>query len=132
MNTSLRHAGKVALQVLMLAWLGGCAPASSGQHAPAPQPQNVLVQVNNQNWEDVAIYLVRGSTPVRLGTVGSMESRTFAPPPALVVPGAELRLLAETTISRRAHTSQAFSVSAGQRIHWRVETHLPLSSVRVR
>ncbi|MGH7476164.1 MAG: hypothetical protein ACRELD_07735 [Longimicrobiales bacterium] len=88
--------------------------------------------VHNTHWEDVAIYLDRGGTLIKIGTVGSMQTRSFELDPAQVGSGRELRLVVEPRVSRQRHESIVFSVAAGRQIGWTIRPQLRLSSLVIR
>lgn len=119
---------------LALALIGLSATAWASRSAdgvdPGPDAQ-AHVEVTNNNWAHMAIYLVRGTTRARLGTVNSMTTRRFALP-GTVTPDDQIRLAASPIGSRKIYNSPPIMVHRGGAIDWRVENHLALSNYEVR
>jgi len=93
--------------------------------------RTVGVDVDNQYATDVRVYLVRGETPIFLGSVGSFERRTFRLGPEL------LPLLAAVRLRVRAMDGSMFSappmmVDRGHLVLWRLGPRLELSTIAVR
>jgi hypothetical protein len=107
-----------------------CAPASGSSRKPAADP--VTVEVTNQNRRDVAVYVVRGGTSVRLGTVVSGRTSTFSYrglPPGL---SETLHLGAEVIGGDAKFTSAGVRVAPGERVALRIEDLIQSSSISVR
>lgn len=103
------------------------APTSGG-----PQRAPTVVDVRNNHWENVRIYLVQGDVPIKLGVVAAMRSQTFPIPNAYLGSGLALRLGVETVGSRERHASESVNVVPGSRIEWVVEGRMKYSSFIVR
>jgi len=75
--------------------LGGCAHATGGGAAHRAKAidrnfcprSSATVYVTNDNWLDLVIYAVRGSTKYRLGEVTGIQSAVFQVPEALMNSG---------------------------------------------
>jgi hypothetical protein len=80
----------------------------------------VTVQVTNRNWRDLRIYLIRAGTRQRLGMVTSMNTKEFAVPHRLVVPGASMHVLAEVVGSTERVRTEEVRVERGLVIDWLV------------
>src|SRR2546426_12578669 len=72
-----------------------CTLAAVACHRGAVAPINpqaeVAVSVDNQNFLDMNVFLIRGGQRIRLGTVPGLTSRTLMVRPELVGYGTELQ-----------------------------------------
>lgn len=118
--------------------LGACAP-STGRSltsdgptpGPAPRRVNTTVAVENNNWSAMTVYVLRGSSRVRLGMVTSMSSAVFKIPASLLNTGADVRLVADPIGSSQVFVSPNVQVREGERIELSLQNHLAVSSVSV-
>ena len=116
------------LAVLLL--LAACA-ANSGPDGAGTATGNraAEVQVTNNNWSDMVIYVVRGGSRFRLGRVSSLSTAEFKIPGALV--GQDVRLTADPVGLERPFRTEPIRVSPGQRVEFTVQNHLSISHYSV-
>jgi hypothetical protein len=95
-----------------------------------PGQENSVLRVSNNNWADATIYVVNGSTRMRLGSVATFESRRFRLPAGVNSRG-EVQLLVDLLGSRKSYTTPVIQVTPGDMIQFEVQNHLPLSSYMV-
>lgn len=129
------HFARHALAAILLSLpLGACMSSQLGAHKPLdrPTPGGALVTVQNQNVLDVRVYLIRGSTPIPLGSVGTLERRTFVIPSSQLGHSGSLRLMADPLGSTQTFVSDWISAVPGDLVEWRLEPNLKLSRVSVR
>jgi hypothetical protein len=113
--------------------LVGCAGNGKVQDGPAPPAQaDARVEVTNNNWADMRVFVERGGMRVRLGTVTSMRTASFRIPRTMMNQSGNLRLVADPIGSPERHTSQPLTIWPGQRVEFRIENHLAVSSISVR
>jgi hypothetical protein len=112
---------------------GACAPAASGfDNAPGPQGgPAATVEVENNNWADMTVYVLRGGSRVRLGMVTSMGKSVFRIPASLLNTSGDVRLLADPVGSRDTYTTPIIQVNPGERIEFNIENHVAISNVSV-
>ena len=115
----------------------GCAHASRSEAdvllARSATGPMTYVEVTNRNWEDLVVYLVRGSSRFTLGIVPGMSSLTLGIRNGLIGLGSSVRLLAGRRGVSPAFATLPFEAPpTGQRLGWTIEYHLPLSGVVVR
>jgi len=113
---------------------GGCASATGttqSQNADAAS-ERTMIRVNNHNWSDMTVYLVRDGVRMRLGLVSSLETRMFEVPTSHLISTGEVRLVADPIGSSRVVTSPPVLIAPGQRAEWRLENSLALSSFWIR
>jgi len=94
-----------------------CAFAAAACHRGAVAPINpqaeVAVNVDNQNFLDMNVFLVRGGQRIRLGTVPGLTSRILMVRPDLVGYGTELRFELHPIGGRSNPVSETISVRPG-------------------
>jgi hypothetical protein len=125
--------------MLMVAWvLGTLLPACARRADPGegdepeefPANAELAVEIENHNWSDVVIYLVRGTSTERLGMVGSLRTETFVFPFRRLGVG-EARLRAYPIGGPAAFTSENLYVQPGQMVKWTLESDLSRSFLGV-
>ena len=143
MNTSRNPAGgsRHALRaVLMAAALATLAPSSvwalSVPSSPAPDSvatnrRMPTVQVENNNWLDVHVYLVRDGEPMSLGVVTGPGEDRLTLPMSATLPGSDVRILVLTIGGNGVYESPSLQVNPGDVVDLNVENDLALSSVSV-
>lgn len=72
------------------------------------------IAVDNENIQDLTIWVFRSAQRHRLGTIDGFSSRTFRLPPALVGAGAELQFLANPLGDATAPVSHVIFVEPGE------------------
>lgn len=103
-----------ALLVLALA-LGGCT--NRQQRGPLPPgASRTTIRVENQNFLDMNVYVLRGSQRVRLGMVNGVTTRVFTIPENLVFGSTSLRFQADPVGGRRTSVSHEITVRAGDQV----------------
>lgn len=128
MQRYIRSLGAAAAIVIAL---GACAPAIGGAGAGRSDVQRddqVRLVLTNHNWADVAVYLIRGGSRVRLGDVPSMSERVLMVPRAMLGASTNVRLLIDPIGSRHVHVTDPIFVSPGQVIEMAVENNLALTN----
>jgi hypothetical protein len=117
--------------------LGALLPASACAHRGPPgegddsqRNSEIAIEIENHNWSDVVIYLVRGTASERLGSVGSLKNETFVFPFRRLGVG-EVRLRAYPIGGPAAFTSENLFVQPGQWVKWTLEADLSRSFLGV-
>ena len=122
--------GMLATALLAAAACAHRAEPADGDTAPDATNAELSVEIENHNWSDVVIYLVRGTATERLGTVGSLKSETFVFPFRRLGSG-EARLRAYPIGGPAAFTSENLFVQPGQMVKWTLESDLTRSFLGV-
>lgn len=120
----------------LLALLSGCASKSEAperHHGIEASQANaeVALEVENHGWTDVVIYLVRGTATDRIGTVGSLRTKTFVLAYRKLGIGSDVRLRADPIGNLTTFTSENLQVHPGQWIKWTLEDDLTRSFLAV-
>jgi len=110
----------------------GCASAAkkSGGEAAHINDSATMV-VENNNWQDMTVYLVRNGIRQRLGSVPSMGRANFRLGPGLIGGSGEIRLLADPLGSNVKFLSEPILIFAGRQVRFKVENNLSVSSYMV-
>lgn len=101
---------------------GLLAVMATGTSCHKPDPGGVdpalpsFVEVRNQSFYDMNIYLIRTGTRIRLGTVAGNRSAVFEIPRTYVNPGLAVRFQADPVGSSRTPFSQEIGINPGERI----------------
>jgi hypothetical protein len=111
--------------------LGACAPATEQAQLGAPESQTTLV-VENNNWSDMVIYLTRGASRARLGSVTSMGTAKFRISDAMSGGGyGEVRIIADPIGSERTYTSPVINIVPGSQVELTLQNNIQISSFSV-
>lgn len=124
----------IAMAALLLP-LGACSSSHLGAHAllDAPAtPRGISVSVSNENYYDMRVYAVVGTTLYPVGSVRSAETRTFSVPTPIFGGSSEVRLRAVPLGSQDSYTSEWIAAGPGDRVEWKLASILKLSTFQVR
>lgn len=110
------RAGLIALLVLSSACGASHSTPASG---PEPSSDEIAVQIDNQNFNDMEIYVVRNGSRWLLGQAGGL-SRTSLTIKNAVRGDGRVRLLADPIGGNRTITTPMLVVPPGQRILWTI------------
>lgn len=103
-----RRKGLIALMLLLV---GACA---SSQEEPRTAGPETTIQVENQSFNDMTIYVYERSQRVRLGTAPGLSTRTFTIPDRMLFGISALRFEADPVGSSQTTFSDEIGVSQGQ------------------
>ncbi len=110
---------KLGFMALVFLLILSCA--TSGRKAKdSEEQQGASVEVVNDNYLDMTIYLLRGAQRFRLGTVTGHSTRVFSIPAYLVASSPSLRFLANPVGSNQNPISQDISISEGDLVRLRI------------
>ena len=111
--------------------VGGCAPATEQAELGAPESQTTLV-VENNNWSDMVIYVTRGASRTRVGSVASMRTAKFRITDSMAGGGyGEVRIVADAIGSNRTYTSPVINIVPGSQVEVRLQNSIQISSLSV-
>lgn len=115
--------------------LGACMSSQLGAARPLdnpPAPGGALVTVENRHVQSMRVYLVRGATPIPLGSVDTLERRTFAVPTSVLGHSGTLRLMADPLGAADTFVSPTIQAAPGDHVEWSLAPSLRLSTFSVR
>jgi hypothetical protein len=110
------RAGLIALLGLSSACGASRSTPASG---PVPSSDEIPVQIDNQNFNDMTIYVVRNGSRFLLGQARGLSKTTLTIKDAVRGDG-RVRLLADPVGGDRPFTTPALVVPPGQRIFWTI------------
>ena len=107
--------------------------SSTGVVGQEEQATKTAVKVENNGWADVDMYLLRGSSRIRLGMVTSMGSQHFTIPEAYLNGSTDLRLYAHPIggFAENDWVTQPLLISPGQQVALTLQNNLNLSSYSI-
>ncbi len=103
----------------------------STQVEDRPTDRSTMV-VENNNWSDMTVYILRDGIRTRLGSVPSMGRSSFKLTSALVGGTGELRVLADPMGSAQKWMSQPLLIVPGSQVIFRLENNVQLSTYSMR
>jgi hypothetical protein len=132
MNSRATYRCVVTLLTMLFA---ACATAPRSAHdpmtAPAVPADGVRVVVQNQNWEAMTVFLVRAGSPIRLGIVDGLSTRTLRVPASYFGNSGDVELMGQTRISDVRHRLAAVPWASGRSLHLTLGSMPHLSVIRV-
>ena len=117
------------LSVGLIASAGCAGRRASGERSWSRPPTSV--RVSNQNWMDVVVFTVRGSTRIRVGAVNALSEATLSLSAAASLDGS-LQLLLDPIGSERVYVTEAIVVGPGQQVELTIMPALGMSRLAVR
>jgi len=126
---SLRN-GLLAAALVAVGSAGACAPMAQARGPNGIGQEQTALIVENNNWQDMALYLLRSGTKVRIGSVPSFSKARIPLSGALIGAG-EIQLLADPIGSNRRFVTEPINVQPGQQVLFRLENNLAVSSYSV-
>ena len=111
--------------------MSACAPAAEHAALNTPVNSSTSITVRNQNWNDVVVYLLHGSSRVRLGTVNALSTSEFGIPGAYVLGVSDVTLQADPIGSSATFVSEPIQVYPGAHINLHIENAIRMSSYGV-
>ncbi len=125
----LRARAAVAAAILSFAAIG-CRSGSPFQgNGPAPQGA-VTLNVDNQNFNDMELWVVSQGLATRLGVVGGLSKDAFMLGPSFF-PSVDLRIVATPIGGNGRAWSEPLSVGPGQTIDFKISPQARLSTATV-
>lgn len=103
-------------RLLVLALLAaGCAHPAQSSSAPEPE-QKTTVQVKNQNFSDMNVFVLATGQRVRLGFVTGLSTQTFTIPADIVRISPQLQFELHPIGSNRNPISETITVMPGDQV----------------
>jgi len=121
--------------IAVLGLSGAAACASSGTRASSnlfAESSAPTVTVQNDNWLDVVVYVLRGASRFRIGTVRAASSETFSLRSEDSGGARPLQLLADPIGSDRGYVTDPIVLGPGQQLELRVGSAINTSTFSIR
>jgi hypothetical protein len=107
----------------------GCGTANRPDTTPAPEAKSGLpVQIDNQNFSDMDIYLVNGGQRWLLGQAGGLTRTTLTISDGMAPADGRVRLEADPIGVSRPIFTPVLVVSPGQSVYWTIGSDPEMSS----
>lgn len=121
-----RHWAGMAVFLMLAA--AGCASHVPDEAGPAPisraesarNSTALQVQIDNQNINDMTIYLLRSGSRFLVGQAGGLSKTTLTIPEGMTPTDLRVRLVAEPIGGNRPIATPVLLVPAGQSIYWSI------------
>ena len=125
-----------------VAMAAGCSASHQPAVAPAPQTSGstksqeakstgLPVQIDNQNFNDMSIYLVSAGQRYLLGSAGGLGQTTLTIPSSLAPTDGRVRLEAAPVGGTRAIFTPTLVVGPGQSVFWTIGSDAGMSTASV-
>ena len=116
-----RLLGRLLLVLPLAIAAAGIAGSVACYRRPAPAPgepaePTTRLRVDNRNYLDHRIYVLRGAERVPLGTATALTTTTFRIPASLLFGGTVLRFMADPVGARGTPVSEEITVRAGDEV----------------
>jgi hypothetical protein len=127
----MRHGtlGRVALLGALLS--SACATHRPSNPLVSARSVAPKVVVRNDNWLDVVIYAVHGSSRFRVGTVGGSSTTTFRLTGEAANGATPLQILADPIGSRSTYVTDPVTLSPGQRLELQLGSPISISTYAI-
>lgn len=128
------YSRRAVLLIPLLLMMAAC-------HHGAPEPGSAVgtvnpnadipLEVDNHNWLDVIVYVVRDGQASRVGIANASSSASFSLPARMLGQGRELRLWGHPIGGTGGTLTESVVVQPGQWIEWTLESDLERSAIGV-
>ena len=128
---------QVSFTATLLLLAAGCArspapatpsPTASASADSARTSRAIPVQVDNQNFSDMNIYLMTRGSRWLLGNVAGLTKATLTVPADLAPADLQVRLRAQAIGGRGATTTPTLIVPPGQQVYWTIGSDPAMST----
>jgi hypothetical protein len=104
------------------------SPVASASADSAGTSRAIPVQVDNQNFSDMNVYLVTRGSRWLLGNVAGLTKATLTVPADLAPADLQVRLRAQAIGGRGATTTPTLIVAPGQQVYWTIGSDPAMST----
>jgi hypothetical protein len=108
----------------------GCRPKPSEELAPV-SVQDLVLEVSNNNWSDVVIYMVQNGSRKRFTMVTAARSASVAIPTQFISSNGSLQIVAHRVGGTDEYVSPVVSVLLGRVVALTLESNLNRSTIGV-
>jgi hypothetical protein len=124
----MRNARYCLIGLLLIG--AGCGTANRPDTSPAPEAKSggLPVQIDNQNFSDMDIYLVNGGQRWLLGQAGGLNRTTLMISEGMAPADGRVRLEADPVGASRPIFTPVLVVSRGQSVYWTIGSDPEMST----
>jgi hypothetical protein len=105
------------LGIVFVAAMSACTPRAA-RWTPASTGSATVIEVRNDQWDDLTVYLDRDGSLLRLGMVPGLSTKVLDVPADYLPRGGSVRLRATRHGSGVRAESVPFNMAQGQRAEW--------------
>jgi hypothetical protein len=109
----------------------GCRSKPTADLAPVVPIQDLMLEVSNNNWSDVVIYMVQNGSRKRFTMVTAARSATVAVPSKFINSNGSVQIVAHRIGGTDEYVSPVVSVLLGHTIALTLESNLNRSTIGV-
>lgn len=110
----------------------GLAPSRPVDAALAVQTEDAPLEIDNRNWSDVVILLIRNDGQrTRIGVISAASRAVINLPATAIAASATVQLVAHPIGGWGEYRSERFTVLPGQQVYWTLESGLERSSLSI-
>jgi hypothetical protein len=107
---------RIIISILMISsWFFSCSSTANRQ-AEEQVENKTLLRVDNRNFSDMTIYVLRAGERVRLGTVTGNSKRVLVIPEYLISGVSALQFLADPIGGRSTPITEQMTVAPGEEV----------------
>jgi hypothetical protein len=135
---TIMRTSRASITGVLLLLAAGCARSPAPAAGPSPvasadtshggSSRAIAVQVNNQNFNDMDVYLVHDGARWLVGQVGGLTQATLTVPANLVPADQRVRLSAEAIGGAGGTTTPLLIVAPGQQVYWTIGSDPAMST----
>ncbi len=107
---------RILFSILLAAFFLSSCSSTANRQTGEQIENKTLVRVENRNFSDMTIYVLRAGERVRLGTVTGNSKQVFVVPEYLLTGVSSLRFLADPIGGRETPISQEITVTPGEEV----------------
>jgi hypothetical protein len=129
---------RASLTASLLLLAAGCArspapgtspsPLTSAGAEPARTSRAIPVEVDNQNFSDMNVYLVNGGARWLVGNVAGLTKTTLTIPASVAPTDLRVRLRAQAIGARGSISTPMLIVAPGQQVYWTIGSDPAMST----
>lgn len=128
---SLSGTPRVWRLLVLMGLMAACSGRGGMDYTPERLDAGVTLRVENNNWQDIAVYAIASANRHRLGTVTTASRDTFRIPSTVLGTGG-FRVLLYPIGGGPSFMTEEIVVEPGAHVEMEIENLLPLTGWRIR
>ena len=124
-----RRVMAMVVSFVVLTSAPGCAART--MRRPDLSGGSIRVVVDNRNWEDATVFIERDRARWKIATVPALSSKVLSLDSRLVNAGMDVRIVAQTRLTRQSFQSSPFNAGGARSLELRIGSRLSMSMVSV-
>lgn len=129
---------RASLTAAVLLLAAGCARTPAPSTSPSPETStatksgpshDIPIKVNNENFSDMDVYLIRDGARWLVGQVGGLTEATLTVPASLAPADQRVRFRAQAIGGGNGTSTPLLIVPPGEKVYWTIGADPAMSSV---